>query len=102
MTVKKMTMMMRMTTRKEEEKMIQLIDFPGPMKSNSDMVRNFSSELSLFVSTEPGFLTPTLLGEKAITSLALDPGGARVLSGGIDYELKFWDFAGMDPSLRYK
>ena len=43
-----------------------------------------------------------LLGEKAITSLALDPGGARVLSGGIDYELKFWDFAGMDPSLRYK
>ena len=33
-------------------------------------------------------------------SLALDPGGARVLSGGIDYELKFWDFAGMDPSLR--
>jgi len=39
-------------------------------------------------------------GEKAITSLALDPGGARVLSGGIDYELKFWDFAGMDPSLR--
>ena len=43
-----------------------------------------------------------MLGEKAITSLALDPGGARVLSGGIDYELKFWDFAGMDPSLRYK
>jgi len=39
-------------------------------------------------------------GEKPITSLALDPGGARVLSGGIDYELKFWDFAGMDPSLR--
>merc|ERR1719278_64684 len=39
-------------------------------------------------------------GDKAITSLALDPGGARVLSGGIDYELKFWDFAGMDPSLR--
>ena len=23
-----------------------------------------------------------------------------MLSGGIDYELKFWDFAGMDPSLR--
>ena len=39
-------------------------------------------------------------GDKAITSLALDPGGARVLSGGIDYEMKFWDFAGMDPSLR--
>jgi len=39
-------------------------------------------------------------GGKAVTSLALDPSGARVISGGIDYELKFWDFAGMDPSLR--
>merc|ERR1719400_2270398 len=40
MTVKMTTMMMRMTmTTKEEEKMIQLIDFPGPMKSNSGMVR---------------------------------------------------------------
>ena len=45
-------------------------------------------------------LSLAFLGDKAITSLALDPGGARVLSGGIDYELKFWDFAGMDPSLR--
>ena len=71
------------------------------MKSNSGMVRNFSSELWLF-STEPDSQIHMPLGEKAITSLALDPGGARVLSGGIDYELKFWDFAGMDPSLRYK
>jgi len=39
-------------------------------------------------------------GSKAVTSLALDPSGARVISGGIDYDLKFWDFAGMDPSLR--
>ena len=33
-------------------------------------------------------------GDKAITSLALDPSGSRVISGGADYELKFWDFAG--------
>ena len=33
-------------------------------------------------------------GEKAITSLALDPSGSRVISGSADYELKFWDFAG--------
>ena len=39
-------------------------------------------------------------GDKAITSLALDPSGSRVISGSADYELKFWDFAGMDPSLR--
>jgi len=39
-------------------------------------------------------------GDKAITSLALDPSGSRVISGGADYDLKLWDFAGMDPSLR--
>ena len=35
-------------------------------------------------------------GDKAITSLALDPSGSRVISGGADYELKFWDFAGKE------
>jgi hypothetical protein len=39
-------------------------------------------------------------GSKPITALSLDPSGARVISGGVDYDLKFWDFAGMDPSLR--
>jgi len=39
-------------------------------------------------------------GTKAVTSLCLDPSGARVVSGGSDYDLKLWDFAGMDPSLR--
>jgi len=39
-------------------------------------------------------------GDKAITALSLDPSGARVVSGGVDYDLKLWDFAGMDPSLR--
>ena len=33
-------------------------------------------------------------GEKAITSLALDPSGSRVITGSADHELKFWDFAG--------
>ena len=33
-------------------------------------------------------------GEKAITSLAIDPSGSRVITGSADYELKFWDFAG--------
>ncbi len=39
-------------------------------------------------------------GSKPISALALDPSGARVISGSVDYDLKFWDFAGMDPSLR--
>jgi WD repeat-containing protein 70 len=32
--------------------------------------------------------------------LALDPSGARLITGGYDYDVKFWDFAGMDSSLR--
>jgi len=37
---------------------------------------------------------------KTITALALDPGGARLLTGSNDYTVRFWDFAGMDSSHR--
>lgn len=33
---------------------------------------------------------------KVISALALDPSGARVLSGSHDYDCKLWDFGGMD------
>ncbi|KAG5670761.1 hypothetical protein PVAND_001002 [Polypedilum vanderplanki] len=39
-------------------------------------------------------------GSKAITALASDSSGARLSSGSIDYELCFWDFAGMDKSMK--
>ena len=39
-------------------------------------------------------------GERAVTSLAIDPSGTRIVSGGLDFEVKFWDFAGMDSSMR--
>jgi WD40 repeat protein len=39
-------------------------------------------------------------GGKAITALATDASGARLVSGSIDYELSFWDFAGMDKSMK--
>ncbi|XP_063976975.1 gastrulation defective protein 1 homolog [Diachasmimorpha longicaudata] len=39
-------------------------------------------------------------GIKAITAVAVDPAGARLASGSIDYDVSFWDFAGMDSSLR--
>ncbi|KAF7491182.1 Gastrulation defective protein 1 -like protein [Sarcoptes scabiei] len=38
-------------------------------------------------------------GKKSCTALALDPNGSRLVSGGIDYEVKYWDFQGMDSSL---
>jgi len=39
-------------------------------------------------------------GNKAISALALDPAGARLITGGYDYDVKLWDFAGMDSSLQ--
>ncbi|XP_054271194.1 gastrulation defective protein 1 homolog [Macrosteles quadrilineatus] len=39
-------------------------------------------------------------GTKAVVALAVDPAGARLASGSVDYDVKFWDFAGMDSSLQ--
>lgn len=39
-------------------------------------------------------------GVKAITAIAADPSGARLASGSVDYDLSFWDFGGMDASLK--
>lgn len=39
-------------------------------------------------------------GNKAIISLASDPSGGRIVSGSIDYDLSFWDFAGMDKTMK--
>ncbi|KAB0792312.1 hypothetical protein PPYR_14271 [Photinus pyralis] len=39
-------------------------------------------------------------GNKAITALSTDPSGARLASGSVDYDVSFWDFAGMDSSMR--
>lgn len=33
---------------------------------------------------------------KVISALGLDPSGARLVSGSHDYDLKLWDFGGMD------
>lgn len=37
---------------------------------------------------------------KVISALALDPSGARVLSGSHDYDCKLWDFGGMTTQTR--
>ncbi|KAM7331829.1 WD repeat-containing protein 70-like [Alexandromys fortis] len=39
-------------------------------------------------------------GTKTVSALGLDPSGARLVTGGYDYGVKFWDFAGMDASLK--
>lgn len=39
-------------------------------------------------------------GTRPIISLTVDPSGSRLASGSVDYELRFWDFAGMDTSMK--
>ena len=39
-------------------------------------------------------------GTKVITTLALDPSGSRLASGGYNYDVKFWDFNSMDIHLK--
>uniref|UniRef100_A0A4W5R786 WD repeat-containing protein 70 n=1 Tax=Hucho hucho TaxID=62062 RepID=A0A4W5R786_9TELE len=34
-----------------------------------------------------------------VSALALDPSGARLVTGGYDFDVRFWDFAGMDAAL---
>jgi len=37
---------------------------------------------------------------KAVTALAVDPPGARIITGGYDYDVKMWDFGGMRGDFR--
>ncbi|KAL6429311.1 hypothetical protein ACFW04_008191 [Cataglyphis niger] len=39
-------------------------------------------------------------GTKAVVAIAADPSGARLASGSVDYDVCFWDFAGMDTSMK--
>ncbi|KAK5878996.1 hypothetical protein CesoFtcFv8_024348 [Champsocephalus esox] len=39
-------------------------------------------------------------GTRTVSALALDPSGARLVTGGYDYDVRFWDFAGMDQALQ--
>ena len=38
--------------------------------------------------------------DRAVTALSLDSSGSRLISGGYDYHIQFWDFNGMDRSLQ--
>ncbi|KAH3695028.1 WD repeat-containing protein 70-like [Dreissena polymorpha] len=39
-------------------------------------------------------------GKKTVSALAFDPSGARLITGGYDYDVKLFDFAGMDSTLK--
>lgn len=39
-------------------------------------------------------------GIKAVSALCIDPPGVRLATGSVDYEVRLWDFAGMDQTLQ--
>jgi WD40 repeat protein len=38
--------------------------------------------------------------KKAVSALGLDPSGSRLVSGGYDFKMRFWDFNAMDMNFR--
>ena len=39
-------------------------------------------------------------GTMAVSALSVDPAGARLVTGSVDYDVKLWDFAGMNSALQ--
>jgi hypothetical protein len=37
-------------------------------------------------------------GTRGVSAIAVDPSGARLITGGLEYEVKFFDFAGMNAA----
>ncbi|THH02476.1 hypothetical protein EW026_g392 [Hermanssonia centrifuga] len=73
---------------------------PPPLKSLPKELEEPEFDLSEDESDFPEFPTTHELilkdHTKVVSALALDPSGARILSGSHDYDCKLWDFGGMD------
>lgn len=52
------------------------------------------------VITDSSFSPVNFFFLNQVSALGLDPSGARLVTGGYDYDVKFWDFAGMDASFK--
>ena len=39
-------------------------------------------------------------GHKTVSAISIDSNGARLATGGYDFDVKLWDFNSMDSSLR--
>lgn len=73
---------------------------PGPAGSAPDGEPEFPGDEDDGDEELPEFpVTHELLLKdhtKVVSALALDPSGARIVSGSHDYDCKLWDFGGMD------
>ena len=73
---------------------------PPPKTVNADEAEEPEFDISDEESELPEFPTTHEISlkdhTKVVSALALDPSGARIVSGSHDYDCKLWDFGGMD------
>lgn len=70
-------------------------------KGDEDDSENSDDETSSWLKKIPASHEVTMQhGQKAVVAIGADPSGARLVSGSVDYQVCFWDFAGMDSSMR--
>lgn len=75
------------------------IQSKGPNDSSDSDISDSENEQDEVIIPITDDLTITH-GNKAVVALAVDPAGARLASGSVDYDVKFWDFAGMDSTFQ--
>lgn len=68
--------------------------------SEEDADDDSDEEDSLFAQIPASHEVVMNHGTKSVIALDGDAAGGRLASGSIDYDLNFWDFAGMDKSMR--
>ncbi len=73
---------------------------PQPKSADVDEAEEPEFDISDDDSDQPEFPTTHEISlkdhTKVVSALALDPSGARIVSGSHDYDCKLWDFGGMD------
>ena len=75
-------------------------DAPAPeqeeVEDEGDAVALLAKRWALPVSHEVALAGP----DKAVSAIAADPSGGRVLVGSLDYKVRLYDFGGMDKRHR--
>ncbi|KAK7898645.1 hypothetical protein WMY93_019498 [Mugilogobius chulae] len=70
-------------------------------EDNDDPVKKFQTLMKSRCNMAPKRNGTVLYSEaQKVSALGLDPSGARLVSGGYDFDVRFWDFAGMDQTLQ--
>ncbi len=89
--------------KKKKRKKEKETDEPTPLAANPIKVINSEEDMNKFAKSKriPISSEVHLVGhEKATACLSIEPAGNRVVTGSLDYNLKIYDFGGMDSRCR--